>query len=246
MTERDGARRLAASATARRVDRRRGDGARRCRRSLHVARVPGLRARGALRPRVAVRRARRARSPSPATGSRSPSATSRSSSPADKTGAINACRRSASTGRCRSCDGAGQLARTFKCPYHHWIYGLDGRLLGAPAMERTEGFDKTDFPLPALRGRAVAGLRVRQHRSRRRAARRRRSPATSRTSSTTTSTDAVCPGTFTLTDLPWNWKVMFENFNDGYHANRLHQYVQDFCPSDADRRSRSTGTTSPT
>ena len=48
---------------------------------------------------------------------------------------------------------------------------------------------------------------------------------------TTTSTDAVCPGTFTLTDLPWNWKVMFENFNDGYHANRLHQYVQDFCPS---------------
>ena len=43
--------------------------------------------------------------------------------------------------------------------------------------------------------------------------------------------DAVCPGTFTLTDLPWNWKVMFENFNDGYHANRLHQYVQDFCPS---------------
>ncbi|MDA3029514.1 MAG: aromatic ring-hydroxylating dioxygenase subunit alpha, partial [Actinomycetota bacterium] len=43
--------------------------------------------------------------------------------------------------------------------------------------------------------------------------------------------NAVCPGTFTLEDMPWNWKVMFENFNDGYHANRLHQYVQDFCPS---------------
>jgi phenylpropionate dioxygenase-like ring-hydroxylating dioxygenase large terminal subunit len=43
--------------------------------------------------------------------------------------------------------------------------------------------------------------------------------------------NAVCPGTFTLHDRPWNWKVMFENFNDGYHANRLHQYVQDFCPS---------------
>jgi phenylpropionate dioxygenase-like ring-hydroxylating dioxygenase large terminal subunit len=34
-----------------------------------------------------------------------------------------------------------------------------------------------------------------------------------------------------LKDLPWNWKVLFENFNDGYHANRLHQFVQDFCPS---------------
>ena len=43
---------------------------------------------------------------------------------------------------------------------------------------------------------------------------------------------AVCASTFTLNDLPWNWKVMFENFNDGYHANRLHQIIQDFCPSD--------------
>ena len=43
--------------------------------------------------------------------------------------------------------------------------------------------------------------------------------------------NAVNPGSFTLTDLPWNWKVMFENFNDGYHANRLHHTIQDFCPS---------------
>ena len=40
------------------------------------------------------------------------------------------------------CEGEGNDT-TFKCPYHHWIYGLDGRLLGAPAMERTEDFDKT-------------------------------------------------------------------------------------------------------
>ena len=36
---------------------------------------------------------------------------------------------------------------------------------------------------------------------------------------------------------------MFENFNDGYHANRLHQFVQDFCPSAMTRVSRSSGTT---
>ena len=48
------------------------------------------------------------------------------------------------------CDGSGN-STTFKCPYHHWNYALDGRLLGAPAMERTEGFDKKDFPLPSLR-----------------------------------------------------------------------------------------------
>jgi phenylpropionate dioxygenase-like ring-hydroxylating dioxygenase large terminal subunit len=32
--------------------------------------------------------------------------------------------------------------------------------------------------------------------------------------------------------MPWNWKVMFENFNDGYHANKLHQGVHDFCRSE--------------
>ncbi|HRE03350.1 MAG TPA: SRPBCC family protein [Ilumatobacteraceae bacterium] len=42
----------------------------------------------------------------------------------------------------------------------------------------------------------------------------------------------MCPGTFILEDLPWNWKVMFENFNDGYHANKLHHTIQDFCPSE--------------
>lgn len=31
---------------------------------------------------------------------------------------------------------------------------------------------------------------------------------------------------------PWNWKVSFENLNDGYHANRLHQGpVHDIVPS---------------
>src|SRR3546814_20908228 len=36
----------------------------------------------------------------------------------------------------------------------------------------------------------------------------------------------------TLPDLPWNWKVMLENFNDPYHASRLHGPLQTFAPSD--------------
>ena len=88
--------------------------------------------------------------------------------------------------------------------------------------------------LPAARavGRAVAGLRVRQLRS----------PTPAPLAPTLATYEpyvanydlenAVCPGTFTLPDLPWNWKVMFENFNDGYHANKLHHTIQDFCPSE--------------
>ncbi len=126
-------------------------------------------------------------------------------------------------------DDAGNC-RTFTCPYHQWVYALDGRLLGAPAMERTVGFDKQQIVLPTLAVEEWQGflfvnfdtdaaplgptlLRYEPYLEHYELDR------------------AVCPGTFTLTDLPWNWKVMFENFNDGYHANRLHHTIQDFCPS---------------
>jgi phenylpropionate dioxygenase-like ring-hydroxylating dioxygenase large terminal subunit len=127
-------------------------------------------------------------------------------------------------------DGCGQ-ATTFRCPYHHWIYGLDGRLLGAPAMERTEGFAKADFGLPALAVEEWQGFVFCNF-----------DPAAPPLGPTLGRIEAhlahwhlgetVATPTFTLHDLPWNWKVMLENFNDGYHANRLHEVIQDFCPSE--------------
>jgi len=127
------------------------------------------------------------------------------------------------------CEGEGN-STTFKCPYHHWNYGLDGRLLGAPAMERTEAFNKADFGLPQLRVEEWLGFVFVNFDNDAAPL----APTLERYSPFVHNYDlenAVCPGTFTLENLPWNWKVMFENFNDGYHANRLHQYVQDFCPS---------------
>ena len=97
-----------------------------------------------------MRRVAPAASPTPATTSPPPSTTSRSSSPAPRTARSARSRRSASTAACRSSTTTA-TARKFTCPYHHWIYDLDGRLLGAPAMERTDDFDKKDFPLPALK-----------------------------------------------------------------------------------------------
>ena len=147
----------------------------------------------------------------------------------DKQGEINAMSAVCQHRAMQVCDGEGN-GTTFKCPYHHWNYGLDGRLLGAPAMERTDDFDKSEWGLPRLavelwQGFVFVNLDV-------------DAAPLAPTLSTYTPYlenyhlgDAVCPGTFTLEDMPWNWKVMFENFNDGYHANRLHQYVQDFCPS---------------
>jgi nitrite reductase/ring-hydroxylating ferredoxin subunit len=147
----------------------------------------------------------------------------------DKSGTINAlsavCRHRAM----QVCDGAGN-STTLKCPYHHWNYSLDGRLLGAPAMERTAAFEKSEWGLPRLQVEEWHGFLFVNIDGEAAPL----TPSLQRYEPYVANYDldaAVCPGTFTLTALPWNWKVMFENFNDGYHANRLHQYVQDFCPS---------------
>ncbi len=47
-------------------------------------------------------------------------------------------------------EGSGNTNRVV-CPYHAWTYALDGQLIGAGHMERTEGFDKSDICLPEVR-----------------------------------------------------------------------------------------------
>jgi len=128
------------------------------------------------------------------------------------------------------CEGSGN-STTFKCPYHHWTYGLDGRLLGAPAMERTEGFDKKDWGLPVLLVEEWQGFIFVNFDTEAAPL----APTLQRYEPYLEHYDLPnCRATDTivLEDLPWNWKIMFENFNDGYHANRLHQFIQDFCPSE--------------
>ena len=34
-----------------------------------------------------------------------------------------------------------------QCPYHAWTYALDGRLIGAPHMDETPGFNKAEYSL---------------------------------------------------------------------------------------------------
>ena len=126
-------------------------------------------------------------------------------------------------------EGSGNTRR-FTCPYHHWSYGLDGSLLGAPAMERAVGFDKADHGLPRLRTELWQGFVFCNF-----------DPDARPLGPTLRKIDDILenfglPDTVTregktLTNLPWNWKVMMENFNDPYHASRLHGPLQTFAPS---------------
>ena len=56
-------------------------------------------------------------------------------------------------------EGCGSR-KVFRCAYHGWTYGLDGRLLNAPECEGVENFSFADFGLAAgrVRPRRAAGV----------------------------------------------------------------------------------------
>ncbi len=122
-------------------------------------------------------------------------------------------------------------ARGFVCPYHHWSYGLDGQLVGAPAMGRTCNFDSKKVSLPTFKLEIWQGFVFINFD-------KDAAPLGPRL----LAVDAAIAG-FDLSNaegerpgparhFPWNWKVMFENNNDGYHANKLHHGpLHDFVPS---------------
>ena len=56
----------------------------------------------------------------------------------------------------RLLDGEGTCGKIV-CPYHAWTYAIDGRLIGAPFMGGTEGFEKGDWPLAPIRCEAWQG-----------------------------------------------------------------------------------------
>ncbi|MCJ2185943.1 aromatic ring-hydroxylating oxygenase subunit alpha [Novosphingobium beihaiensis] len=121
--------------------------------------------------------------------------------------------------------------RAFVCPYHHWTYDLDGTLVGAPAMNRTCNFDKKSASLPEIRHEIWHGfvfINLDPDAE----------PLTPRLAGLE---EVVANYDFASlrgprpdepTVFPWNWKVMLENNNDGYHASRLHAGpLHDFIPS---------------
>jgi phenylpropionate dioxygenase-like ring-hydroxylating dioxygenase large terminal subunit len=126
--------------------------------------------------------------------------------------------------------GGGGNCTTFTCPYHLWTYGLDGRLLGAPAMERTLDFEKAENSLPQLAVETWNGFIFTSF-----------DPHPAPLAPSLRGAEEVLRNydlehAFLVPDdapvLPWNWKVMLENFVDGYHAHRLHHLIYDYGPGE--------------
>ncbi|HEX4195839.1 MAG TPA: SRPBCC family protein [Caulobacteraceae bacterium] len=127
-------------------------------------------------------------------------------------------------------EGRGNT-RGFVCPYHHWVYGLNGELINAPAMERTCDFDKKVIRLPTLKVEVWLGFVFINFD----ADAAPLAPRLAKVAEAVAGYDlSAAEGPPPMTgSFAWNWKVMFENNNDGYHANKLHQGpLHDFVPSE--------------
>lgn len=130
----------------------------------------------------------------------------------------NVCRHRA--GPIASCDGL--RARSLRCRYHGWTYGLDGVLRSAPEMDKAPDFDPAAVRLPELAVRIWQGLVFA-------AVDPEHAPAF----------DAFVAGIDARIgpdrglerfghhhrvgyDVACNWKVYVDNYLEGYHVPHIH------------------------
>ena len=123
-------------------------------------------------------------------------------------------------------EDCGNAGRTIICPYHNWVYNLDGRLRGVPAQ--AECFPELDKKSTALFGAAVGIFRnlVFVHPD--------AEPDVPFETWIDDLESVAWPHDLASSDLEegpddvvyelkCNWKVFFENAIDGYHLAYLHK-----------------------
>jgi len=115
-------------------------------------------------------------------------------------------------GAATACRAAGSV---ITCPYHHWTFALDGKLIGAPHMQEAAGFNKNDWRLAGIKSEMWEGfIFVNLNGD---------APPLARHFASFT--QAVAPWNMAALELvisqdwdcDFNWKVMVENWIESYH-----------------------------
>ena len=115
--------------------------------------------------------------------------------------------------------GSG-TCRRLVCPYHAWTYDLDGRLVGAPGMDATAGFDTADWPLTPVRLDAWQGFLFVCFSE-------ATPPLTEYLGDLTEQLGSYNFDDLATTrrvdyDVPCNWKLLAENAMEAYHTGTVH------------------------
>ena len=129
----------------------------------------------------------------------------------------NACRHRGST---LLDDGAGHCS-SIVCPYHSWSYGLDGTLLGAPEMHKTEGFKPAENGLVELRFGTWGGFLFVCFDN-------AAPPLTTWLGGLPEKLECYALDDMVLArrkvfDMDCNWKIFVENAKESYHIGTVHK-----------------------
>ena len=133
----------------------------------------------------------------------------------------------------------GCFHETLQCPYHAWTYALDGRLVGAPHMDKVEGFDKVDYSLHAVNLALWEGFIF---------------VNMAKAAVPLERVFAPLAGKFKQWNLPElrsarrieydvraNWKLIFENYSECYHCPLVHPALSKLTPYDSAENDLSEG-----
>jgi len=127
-------------------------------------------------------------------------------------------------------------AQRLVCPYHNWVYGLDGRLVGAPSMKETTPVSelRRHIRLPEIRSEIFHGLIFINFDSN--AAPVAKSLAKLDKEFGGYGLERLIPGhVFSQEGLKWNWKLHHENALEPYHTDYVHRNYHNAVPADLTR-----------
>jgi glycine betaine catabolism A len=120
------------------------------------------------------------------------------------------------------CGGNPQNDGVIRCPYHRWVYTLDGTFKGGPGMSAQPGFDRTDpsnnlvpVRLEGWRGWLFANVSGKA------------APLLDHLGTVDSliadyEPERMFLGTSHEYDLRANWKIIIENYHECYHCTEIH------------------------
>ena len=127
-------------------------------------------------------------------------------------------------------DKNGQCA-AIQCPYHTWTYALDGRLMGAPHMDETPGFDKADYSLRQVQPGLWEGFVFLNLADAPVSLERLFAPLSGKFSRW--NLPALRSAKRSEYEVRANWKLMFQNYSECYHCLGVHPELSKISPYDS-------------
>ena len=139
----------------------------------------------------------------------------------------------------RLCEEQNGHAAAIQCPYHAWTYALDGRLLGAPHMDETPGFNKAEYPLKPARLGLWEGFIFLNLDDASVSLENLFEPLGEKFSPWNLET--LRSAKRIEYDVRANWKLMFQNYSECYHCLGVHPELSKISPYDSAENDLTTG-----